>query len=1365
MLRRTGLALLLVALVLVAFLAIRTYPVLSQATRLDLTPDGGGATAGTAFSVTVTAYDNSSNVDTTYVGTIHFTSSDPAVTLPGDYAFQLSDNGTHIFTDAVTFLTSGTQTVTVTDGAALTDTATWSVSPASATRLEVTGSATMTAGATNELTITAKDLYGNTDTSYTGSKSLVFSGPTTAPGGQTPTVESVGIGSSTTVAFTSGVSNTSAATLIAYRAESTTVDVSDGTINSFGSTAYDLDLTVSPASAVRLEVTGTGTVTAGATNELTVTAKDSYGNTDTSYTGSKSLVFSGPTTAPGGQTPTVESVAVGSSTTVAFTSGVSNTGAATLIAYRAESTTVDVSDGTVNSFGSPTYDLDLTVSAASAARLEVTGSATVTAGATNELTVTARDSYSNTAASYTGSKSLVFSGPAVAPAGQTPSVESVGIGSATTVAFTSGISNAGIATLIAYRAESTTVDVSDGTVNSFGSPTYDLDLTVSPASAATLEVTGLATMTAGAANELTVSAKDSYGNTDPSYAGSKSLTFSGPAAASTGQTPSVESVSIGSATTVAFTSGISNAGAATLIAYRAESTTVDVSDGAINSFGSAAYDLDLIVTADSAASLDLTPNGGSTSAGSPFTVTVTAYDIYNNVATGYLGTVRFSSSDASAGLPSDHTFVPSDNGIHTFAATLLTSDSQTIAVTDTGNATLTNTETWTVGVAAIHHYTVTSASYSQTAGTPFVVTVTAYDSFGNVVTGDNTTSVTMTSTDSLTMLFDGNGNGAFDEASDNVMVLSSGTFNISARDTTARPSATITATDDGSKQGTSGAYTIVSAVIDHYTVTSASYNQTAGVSFVVTVTAYDSFGNLASTENATSVTMTSTSATMLFDSNSNGTFGEASDNVTLLSFGTFNISARDTTAGTSATITATDGNSKTGTSSAHTITAGAIDRYTVTSASYSQTAGVSFAVTVSAYDSFGNLVNTDNSTSVTMTSNSGTMLFDSNSNGTFGEASDNVTLLSSGTFNISARDTTAGTSTTITATDGNSRTGISSAYAISAEVTIDHYDVASATYTQRAGIPFAVTITAHDQFHNRVNNSSTSVTVTSSSGTMLFDSNGNGTFGEASDNITLLSSGTFTITARDTAAGSSATITVTDGDSNTGTSSTYTVTAGAIDHYAVTSDDYAQQVTVLFTVTVTAYDAFGNLVPADNVTVTMNSGLSSLAFDGNGNGTFGETGDNSGTLMAGTLDIPAKAGAAADGIVITATDVNAKTGISEPYSFGDFRCFIATAAYGTPMTDQIQVLRDFRDGYLMTNPAGRWFVSAYYRCSPPLARFIAHHDSLRAVVRVALTPIIWLTTLVMNTTLLQKMAILLPMVAAVSAAVLWLRGRRQSPVP
>jgi hypothetical protein len=76
---------------------------------------------------------------------------------------------------------------------------------------------------------------------------------------------------------------------------------------------------------------------------------------------------------------------------------------------------------------------------------------------------------------------------------------------------------------------------------------------------------------------------------------------------------------------------------------------------------------------------------------------------------------------------------------------------------------------------------------------------------------------------------------------------------------------------------------------------------------------------------------------------------------------------------------------------------------------------------------------------------------------------------------------------------------------------------------------------------------------------------------------------------------------------------------------------------------------------------------------------------------------------------------------------GYFGCFIATAAYGTPTAQQIDVLREFRDVVLLKSTLGTLFVALYYRLSPPVADFIAGNEVVRTLVRELLvSPIVWL---------------------------------------
>jgi len=80
---------------------------------------------------------------------------------------------------------------------------------------------------------------------------------------------------------------------------------------------------------------------------------------------------------------------------------------------------------------------------------------------------------------------------------------------------------------------------------------------------------------------------------------------------------------------------------------------------------------------------------------------------------------------------------------------------------------------------------------------------------------------------------------------------------------------------------------------------------------------------------------------------------------------------------------------------------------------------------------------------------------------------------------------------------------------------------------------------------------------------------------------------------------------------------------------------------------------------------------------------------------------------------------------SSAASGGGGGCFIATAAFGSPMAPEVALLRAFRDSCLLTNSPGRLFVEFYYWISPPIADFISRDENLRQITRIILWPLIY----------------------------------------
>jgi hypothetical protein len=350
-----------------------------------------------------------------------------------------------------------------------------------------------TAGVPMSVTTIQAKLGATVDTTYSGSKTITWSGLTSSPSGQGPSYPASG------VTFTNG-SAAPATSFTTYAAAATTLTATDA--NATGVTG-SVSFVVSPAAASRFVVPTPAGPVAGTSFTETVTALDPYQNVATGYSGG-SLAFSGPAGAPNGTLPSYPSGPV------TFTNGVST--AMTITLYDAQSgPTLTVSDGAISGTSG-----GFTVAPGAASQLAVpTPPAPQVAGIGFTETVSALDPYKNTATTYVGSKTLTFSGPATAPNGAGPTYP------ASPVTFTNGVST--VMTITLYDAEATALTVKDSTVGATGtSGTF----TVGPASASKLIfATQPGGGSAGAAwsQQPKVAVVDAYSNTSTTSSASVTL--------------------------------------------------------------------------------------------------------------------------------------------------------------------------------------------------------------------------------------------------------------------------------------------------------------------------------------------------------------------------------------------------------------------------------------------------------------------------------------------------------------------------------------------------------------------------------------------------------------------------------------------------------------------------------------------------------------------------------------------------------------------------------------------------------------------------------------------------------------------------
>jgi hypothetical protein len=381
-----------------------------------------------------------------------------------------------------------------------------------------------------------------------------------------------------------------------------------------------------------------------------------------------------------------------------------------------------------------------------------------------------------------------------------------------------------------------------------------------------LEVTGVAThlevipasssVQAGTARNVNVAALDAFGGAATTYSGTVHLTSS-------------DAGFVNQSGDIAMLGGVGYAQVVLRTLGQQTITATDVNNPAISGTSPP-----IDVTPGPAVKFTLSSPSSAT-AGQSFTFSLSAEDAYGNTATGYLGTVHFTSSDPHASLPADATL---SNGSGTFSATLRTAGNQTLTATDTTTSSVTATSgPIAVAAARVTHFAVAAPS-SATAGHAFNLTVTALDQFDNTATG-YAGKVHFTSTD-----------GAATLPADATLTNGVGSFGATLKTAGKQ---TITAADAaaGAITGTSGSIAVSAAAADHFTL-SAPASATAGTPISFKVSAFDPYGNQA-TGYAGTVHFSSTDSAATLPADASLSGGSATFSATFNTAGNQTITATD----------------------------------------------------------------------------------------------------------------------------------------------------------------------------------------------------------------------------------------------------------------------------------------------------------------------------------------------------------------------------------------------------------------------------------------------------------------------------------------
>jgi hypothetical protein len=541
-----------------------------------------------------------------------------------------------------------------------------------------------------------------------------------------------------------------------------------------------------------------------------------------------------------------------------------------------------------------------------AVRFTVSAPTQIAAGDNTSLTVTAVDALGNPVPGFLGTVDLDFT-----PAGSTA------LNLAGQYTFTAA--DNGRHTFLFSNV--TQVGAGKLSVFAVGMPTATDPLTVVPAALSKFVFAAPTTIPAGTPFSFTITPEDRFGNVETGYTGT--VHFSALA-------NDTQAVLPADYTFTAADAGTHTFGATLFKTAGASSPFINAKDLATGVNNSAT----IIVTPLAPVALSVTSLPSTYTAGSVVGVTVTAVDTYGNRASGYTGTIHFSSTDGQASLPADYSFTNADGGAHSFLVTLKTAGTQSFSVADTVNAAFASTQSGIVVIPApASLFTITGLPSSTTAGVRQTFIVTAFDAFGNRAPYLGT--VVFTSTDGQAVL----------PAPYGFTVADAGSHIFSATlETAGTQSLTVKDAFNSLPIGTQS-ITVTPAAAAAFTVAGFPTTTTAGVTHSFTVTALDAFGNVA----------TGYTGTVAFSSSDPIASLPANYSFTAADAGVHTFTAALKRAGAQfILVTDTLANTIAGSESGIIVSAAAVSQFAI-SGPTTVTQGVGFKITVSAEDAYGNV--------------------------------------------------------------------------------------------------------------------------------------------------------------------------------------------------------------------------------------------------------------------------------------------------------------------------------------------------------------------------------------------------------------------------